>query len=353
MDRRTNNVVIVVGAGASRELARADQFPLMPEWATKFHNDLEANRDTKGLAKQIKLGPALSGLAFERAVGNFLRFSAALDLNREFVTIGKSPNQPQVTSVLNWLNESARSADLFKNALWSSVWSTFGPDLVDDDKAGRAYQGLLNLVKGGPGSVVFATTNYDHAIERGLENLGLPWTDGFSRDVYHPVLKPTGLVDWSVDNKRMIPVLHLHGAVGWYEQSNGEILKVPAIADFNSGLGVPVVSPPDPDKRPESDERLAVLWSQFAIALQGATLVVVVGHSLSDNSLVQELLKAPVPRLLIRPTTGHEGFHHIGASFGPLSDAALEKDYREWPGSWHPTEDLIAPLEGPEGDSHQ
>jgi hypothetical protein len=82
-------------------------------------------------------------------------------------------------------------------------------------------------------------------------------------------------------------VLHLHGAVGWYQRADGSIAQQPPDQGYNPTLGTPVFLPPDPAKDPSNDAAVSAIWSQFEEALRGATHLLVVGHSLRDEPLVR------------------------------------------------------------------
>ncbi|HEY5054452.1 MAG TPA: hypothetical protein VII45_13705, partial [Solirubrobacterales bacterium] len=87
------------------------------------------------------------------------------------------------------------------------------------------------------------------------------------------------------------PVIHLHGAVGWYEQA-GAVSDHNADQNFNSSLGRPVVLYPDPDKDPTSDSTVKQLWTEFYAAVDLADAILVIGHSLHDPALVSALVGA-------------------------------------------------------------
>jgi hypothetical protein len=140
---------------------------------------------------------------------------------------------------------------------------------------------------------VYATTNYDVSIEVGLREAGYKPHDGFASVGWEsPVLSLDDLIDWETGHGNREPVLHLHGAVGWYRQLDGKI--VPQFPDrpYNPTLGSPVVLPPDPNKDPVSDSSVALIWDRFRAALRSATHVLVVGHSLNDTPLVNVLREA-------------------------------------------------------------
>ena len=90
---------------------------------------------------------------------------------------------------------------------------------------------------------------------------------------------------------RYVPVLHLHGRVGWYRRLNGS--RTPEYATTTTrhqqGFGVPIVMLPDPNKAYGSDPVISSLWTQFEEALRRARRVFVLGHSLNDTAIVRAL----------------------------------------------------------------
>jgi len=99
-------------------------------------------------------------------------------------------------------------------------------------------------------------------------------------------------VDKYMTDAEVVPVLHLHGAVGWYEQ-DGQVYDRSGDLPFNPTLGAPVVLYPDPDKDPTSDAAVDKLWREFREALDRASHVLVIGHSLNDPALVRALNALP------------------------------------------------------------
>jgi hypothetical protein len=99
---------------------------------------------------------------------------------------------------------------------------------------------------------------------------------------------------------RYVPVLHLHGRVGWFRR-DGRIYGS-GITQYQRGLGVPVVMLPDPDKAYDQDEVIAAMWQQFEEALARAKHVFVLGHSLNDRHLVRALAQNVEPTSRIAVT---------------------------------------------------
>ncbi len=102
------------------------------------------------------------------------------------------------------------------------------------------------------------------------------------------------------DNSLTVPHLHLHGGVGWYrEYQRGSILGPPQSPrifipylddDRYRATYPPAILYPDPKKDPHDIELgMDRLWNKFAEALETATHVLVVGHSLHDKPLLDAL----------------------------------------------------------------
>jgi len=167
---------------------------------------------------------------------------------------------------------------------------------------------------------VYATTNYDVSIEVGLRGAGFNPHDGFAQVGWEsPVLSLDDLIDWDNAHASREPVLHLHGAVGWYRQSDGRIVRQFPDQPYNPTLGSPVVLPPDPNKDPVSDSSVALIWDRFRAALRGATHILVVGHSLNDTPLVNVLREASANA-------------HLAVTHRPDDDDSSERIYRLFPG---------------------
>ena len=108
-------------------------------------------------------------------------------------------------------------------------------------------------------------------------------------NVARPPVRVTNLLDGI---PRYVPVLHLHGRVGWYRQTNssGQVeVYVSSNSNHSQGFGVPIVMLPDPNKVYDSDDVISVIWSQFLDALRRAKKVLLLGHSLNDKELVNAI----------------------------------------------------------------
>jgi hypothetical protein len=154
-----------------------------------------------------------------------------------------------------------------------------------------------------------AAMNYDTVGEAAIKGLGLrpdwgrpPQLDNPSSD---EDLQVEGLIGAM---PRYVPVLHLHGRVGWYlrpGRNDGRVTDM-IVQNYNKDWGTPIVMWPDDRKDTSSYQATQVindLWQQLSQALSRAKRVVVLGHSLHDSVLVQNLKE------LVEPTRVAVTFH--------------------------------------------
>jgi hypothetical protein len=282
-------LVIVLGAGASTYLGEERPLPLMNGWASALRAELDEHE--KGLADAIGLKEKISGEEFEIALGELFRWRDLRGLNARFRQLGGNPLGIENKFVLDaHAREKQRMQEIMK-AINTTLFRLFGAAAIDESKAIDAYDNLLEVL-GRPKNLVMVTTNYDPAIEVALSGLGLRPETGFERIPGRPpYLKPEGMVDSLRKDPAAVPVLHLHGAVGWYEKK-GQVLEHHQHLPFQRSNGRPVVLYPDPDKDPTRDSLVRALWDEFDTALKDATHVLVIGHSLHDPVLKGRLAHA-------------------------------------------------------------
>jgi hypothetical protein len=285
-------LLLVTGAGASRNLGIEERnMPLMSDWSDALCAALD--EEEQGLAAACHLKPGMDGPEFEANLGLLLAFDQTRSLIDRFTALG-APNFREERSAIGKARQltDTRIAAL-KRAIDTTLYDQFGLHQVDDEKAAAAYEQLLS--GNGRKELALATTNYDRAGEVALAALDFDIDTGFRATLGRtPRLDPVGLVEHRGEKT---PVIHLHGAVGWYE-IDGAIEDHYADKPYNPSLGAPVVLYPDPDKDPTKDVAVSQLWGEFDQAINAAEVVVVIGHSLHDPSLVRALrtasLKKPV-----------------------------------------------------------
>jgi hypothetical protein len=276
------DVLIVLGAGASRDLGEGEPMPLMPDWSNALCEALD--HAEPNLASGCRLEPEMDGPTFETNLGLLLRWQSLRYLEERFAGLGG----PSVNEVREPVIEARRNTDrrlrTIMEVINSSLYDQFGQRRISNRRTAAAYGQLLKEL--GDSSLVVATTNYDRAAESGLRQSGRKTNTGFSgMPEMTPSLSPRGMVD---ERDAATPVLHLHGAVGWYERE-GVVSDHYADLPYNPTLGAPVVLLPDPEKDRTSNAHVQELWDEFDHALEIADLILVIGHSLHDPALVDAL----------------------------------------------------------------
>lgn len=276
-------LVLVTGAGASRNLARDGQtMPLMREWSESLCEALDASE--AGLADACRLKRGASGPEFEENLGLLLRFQDLQPLAARFIDLGGSLVPSRMTAAKEAHDNTARRLSIVMDVLNTTLYDLFGLDQVDDGRAKSAFEELL--AEFGQPELVVATTNYDRSVESALEHLGHTVTTGArSTRSRTPILETADLFE---NRGPGTLVLHLHGAVGWYEK-DGEVRDYYGDQSYSASHGRPVVLYPDPSKEPTRDALVADLWTAFRKALEWSDHVLVLGHSLNDPTLVAEL----------------------------------------------------------------
>lgn len=277
-------LLVITGAGASTLLgARGNQIALMREFCSSLVGELGGDG---GIATAFGLSSQMNGVDFERRLGQILRFRANVQMNKEFLQLGKtdSAQDSSPTIVKRWSDRAASHLSDFVHSLNKVLFAEFGPDAFDLAAVRTTYSRFLNDIRSAaPGGVqfAFATTNYDLACEAGLEAAGEKPDDGGRREsiVNSPMLAPEQIMVWNGDRT---PVLHLHGAVGWYLSGDQVRIDPPQIPYRNDAT--PAILYPDPEKNPLDGKGWGVhrLWRVLDAALRDATHVVIVGHSLHD-----------------------------------------------------------------------
>jgi hypothetical protein len=292
-------LVVVTGAGASRDLSATDTpLPLMETWAERLRERIGSQ-----LSAMSRLDEARDGVEFERTLGALLRWEATLDSFERFAGMtrpnpGAGDDWPQRMNTA--LTHARGNMDTFTTHLHESLFAEFGPDRLSTQACAGAYGALFDQLTGPedeqPESIIFATTNYDRSIEMALESLAAGWdrpqplprTGCQPHGYLSSQLDPAGLGTFRADNPS---VIYLHGAVGWYTRDDGSIVATAADPGYNPTLGLPTILYPDPEKEIERMETRD-LWDEFKKSLRNATHVLVIGHSLNDPHLLDQLKSA-------------------------------------------------------------
>jgi len=99
---------------------------------------------------------------------------------------------------------------------------------------------------------------------------------------------------------RFVPVLHLHGRIGWFRRAEDQRIYSVHSPRYMRESGTPIIMLPDPDKAYDSDPVINEIWAQFEQALSRARSVFVLGHSLNDRLLVNALSTSSPPSPFVR-----------------------------------------------------
>jgi hypothetical protein len=298
-------LVLVTGAGATREFGqRGTTVPTMAEWSDALVEKI--GRASGSYVVATGLAKGLNGPEFERRLGQFLRQVPA------FAQIGtmlkpslgfQSADPPMVEQPLSrWHSQTAFHLSKITDLIHESLRENFSAERIDLDAAAKSYSRLLaDLQLGNADSLVYATTNFDPAGEYAIEQLGgLPdW--GAPRQVRDAGSSPLR-VDRIIDGlPRYVPVLHLHGRVGWHRGQDGGPLYPAEATRHEPGLGTPLIMLPEPGHAYTTEPVIHSLWDQLGQALRRARRVFVLGHSLNDRALVDSLRRniSPLHRLAV------------------------------------------------------
>jgi hypothetical protein len=300
-----DRLVLVLGAGASRNLGGSEPLPLMPGWSEVVRQALD--QQDVGLARLVGITPGQSGPDFERAIGDFLAWLRVLELNIRYLPVGLQAGAP-LNALAGWDDMARGRAGIFVKTLNRTLYEQFGGQRLSDYAAANAYGNLLDALQlRADSTLTVATTNYDPAVESGLQELNRrPDVGAVPAPGRTTILDPTHLMQ-RCEAGRAVAVLHLHGKVGWYTQPDGTVRIDDDRGTFNEHSGTPTVLMPDPEKDPLAEPAIRVLWEQFDLALGQATHVIVLGHSLHDPVLVEHLRRRPVATALcVHPEAGDD-----------------------------------------------
>ena len=298
--KRDIELVLITGAGASREFGVGGKsLPLMGDWSEALIRKLSQRNlsylDATGLRK------GMTGEAFETQLGRFLRQVEAFPLIEDLLNPSvqfqalQNPAFRGQDTLKEWHRVAQHHLGQIVETVRESLYEEFSAEGFDRTKASQSYAGLFQTLGLRRNQRwVLATTNYDVIGETVIEELeGLPdWGQPPSTGIgAEAQLHVANILDGM---PRYIPVLHLHGRVGWYRRIDGagtvsSTYSAP-ITQHQQGFGVPIVMLPDPDKVYEADDVISSLWRQFRQALRRAKAVLVLGHSLNDRALVDAIV---------------------------------------------------------------
>lgn len=282
--------VVIAGAGASRDLGH-QPLPLMGDWAASIVEDLGKGPTSPD---SIGLRDEMDGFEFEKALGRFLEAQQLIARGAAVLsTFGALGSPDFATYTEPWFTSAGSAAGDIVEVINANLVRNFGRGVVAPDKAASTYGRLVEFL-GSHGvdtnQIAFATTNYDRAIEIGLRKEGYTVVDGFEEDVgvQLPRLSASGIVERTF-NRPEYPVLHLHGAVNWYVNEEGVIVRQFEDTPYSRVHGTPALLLPDPEKEPSTDSRVSELWSEFERAIARCSHVLIIGHGLNDQAMIRLL----------------------------------------------------------------
>lgn len=311
---RDIDLVLVTGAGASREFGvNYTNLPLMKEWCASLLISLR--RGAPGFAEAVGLSEYMSGPDFENRLGIFLAAAQAFPAIKTLVdplgtmlaasppaTHGNSNNTWE-----SWHGQAQHQLEQVMAVIHSSLYENFGEPSYDPGLVQNAFQTLLaHLGITRTSRWVYATTNYDVIADAAIEALGAGVDDGTAQRRFQPSAERSFRVEGLVGRMgRDVPLIHLHGRIGWYSRTGVGSGTGPYALDhvraYDPAQGVPLVMLPDPNKDPDNGNVvIGEMWLEFRHALERAKRVLVLGHSLHDDPLVGALsAHAPRPGLAV------------------------------------------------------
>jgi hypothetical protein len=298
-------LVLVAGAGATRDFGlQGTKVPMMTEWSNALVEKISAA--SRSYVTATGLAKDLDGPEFEKRLGQFLRQVPAFAQISSILkpSLSFQATDPSIVEqpLSQWHAQTALHLSKITDLIHESLYEHFSVECIDVTAAARSYARLLHdLRMGTADSLVYATTNYDPVGEYAIERLGALPDWGAPRQVHENGSAPLR-VDRIIDGlPRYVPVLHLHGRVGWHRRQDDGAYQSAEIARHERGLGVPIITLPDTCQAANTEPVIGALWDQFERALRRARRVFVLGHSLNDRALVDSLRRniSPPHRLAV------------------------------------------------------
>jgi len=300
----------------------------------------QLDTEVPGMAEGIGLSYDTKGDDFEKRLGEFLAWRAALPTAAGLVRAGFTGLETgqAKAAVEDWLLQAKSRSDLARTVVFNVIYELFGQSKLAPGSVASAYSWLGSTLGTGT-KLAFATTNYDTAIELGFANSQYHAVSGENTDALG---QTTVVVDELINCRSTeIPVLHLHGKLGWYLRPDGRIEGIRPDGRFDLNYGEPAMLLPDLDKDYSLSGFATTLWQQLDQLLARAERVLVLGHSLHDKRLVAAIrASGPPGRVGVcfhrngqgqanRPEVDRlnslvHGAHFIPMVFGPTPDYDAE-----------------------------
>ena len=264
----------------------------MQDWCKDLFGRLQ-NRGLWNAAETIGLRQLDRPEQFEERIGRFLAWQRSLPIAEALIDLGTPVSGgPVPGQVQTWFRDAKSIAEQVTIELHGSLFALFGKSRLSDYACRDAYRALLSQLDVSTGTPVgYATTNYDVAGEVAMGMCGrhVDWGEPPGFNVAQAPVRVRGLA--SVMSPFRVPILHLHGRVGWY-LSDGDLLSVSPDSPYQPGIGQPGLLLPDPDKDYAELPALADMWDELAALIEKVSHVIVIGHSLHDARLVAYLREA-------------------------------------------------------------
>jgi hypothetical protein len=306
--------VLVTGAGASCGLgASGIKVAAMKEWADHLTGALTSR--ASGTALLVGLQYGMDGTEFERRLGKFLASARSFSDARDLMLASSNITYPAPLSNLmtrpnveEWHRLVSFQIEQVFEVVHETLYTLFGNPSFDLNRARTSYDELLSQIGMGPGAAnwVYATTNYDSIGDEALEASGfrIAWGERHRVRAGEPLIDPKTLLEGV---RTTVPILHLHGRIGWYRRratEGGEAVAVNTTG-YQPGFGTPIVMLPDPNKVYDSDPVINSIWGQFEQALSRTKRVLVLGHSLNDDQIVSAIARFADPASVAITVYGH------------------------------------------------
>jgi hypothetical protein len=291
MPRVTDNIelLLITGAGASTAFGGDRRpLPMMAEFNDAIIRQLGAK---PGFQVATGLTGSLEGHEFERKLGLFLQATRSFpQIEQLLEATSMFPDVPiDKLELKRWYDISQSQLTQITQDIFRVTYDQFAPERVAITSAQAAYARLLQMagLHRGQHRLVVATTNYDTIADRALGAIRWHAING----AHEPgeEVDVEGLLDGGTYS---VPVLHLHGCLGWYRQvdRNGATRVISTNnSKYDPDFGDPVVLLPEPNKDYDADPVIRTIWDQFREALRAARRVLMIGHSLNDEKLLADI----------------------------------------------------------------
>lgn len=308
---RDLDLVLITGAGASRSFGAKRPYPLMPDWVEAILKNMSSTEIAHRQLLGLEAG--MDGQRFEKRLGDFFRevqaFRAIGPLLAPSLGIFGVNQQVKmrlpegVTALEGWFRSTDEALQQIVGNLNDTLFELFAGTRTDSnflnrERAASGYRHLLQaLAITARTRWVYATTNYDVVGESALEDLGFLPDWGRPPQLMNPSADAVVNVDRLVEGTpRTVPVLHLHGRIGWYERDG--VVRDTASSGHTPSQGTPLVMWPDDKKDSRSYAASTVInsiWQQFTEVLSRARSAVILGHSLHDEYLITAIRERIAP----------------------------------------------------------